>query len=155
MYMITCIGCNQPHHRKAFRKKGGGVHNMCPVCRRRELAKERRLLYRIKAAVETAKHKQMLIDIEKRKARLIHEFNAATTQNRARIKALSANPKPTKATVKWLERRIEVQALWENTLKQLLLEVEANPYTTKSLRVAMHQSTSGKSPESERTDTDC
>lgn len=131
-YMVACKLCGAEHHRREYRKRGGGVHKMCKACRAQASTERWRALTQIKEAKRQLKQQQL----ERAVHMLASEYNRATGQNRTKIKALSTNPKPTRATIKNLAVRQTLQSQWDAAYSELLEKLYAGePY--QSLRTYM------------------
>jgi len=132
-YTLPCKLCNEDRPRKEYRKRGGGVHKLCQACRK----KQADALYKLKAKMrynaqtlgERAREVKMVRTIDA----LNREFSAVTRMNRHRIKMLMLNPKPTKATMKYLHIRQLLQSQWQQGLDELIAKVHAGE-TVGSLR---------------------
>lgn len=125
MYTLACKGCNVEHHRREYRKHGGGVHKICPICRKKAYNDRARIRQQMKVNHESLEQRTF----EVRKLRTIEaitkEFNAATRINRNRIKTMLTSVKPTKATIKHLAKRQYLQAQWQQGLDELIARAHA------------------------------
>lgn len=120
-YIVACKLCGAEHHRREYKKRGGGVHKMCKACR----AQANTERWRAKAQIMNAKRALKQEQLERAVHMLTAEYNRATGQNRTKIKALSSNPKPTRATIKSLAVRQTLQVQWDAAYSELLEKLYA------------------------------
>lgn len=125
IYTLPCKQCKTEHPRKEYRKRGGGVHKLCLTCRKKEYNERARLRQRMRYNAQTLDQRAKEVRIVRTIDALQKEFSAVTRTNRHRIKAMLANPKPTKATVKGLALRQSLQSQWQKGLDELLAKVHA------------------------------
>lgn len=122
---LDCKQCKAVLDRKLFRKKGGGVHSLCPKCRKKKYndrarIKKRMVLRKEQYALAVAEEVKMI-----RAARLTHEYKDAIRNNSVRLKALHSNEKPTKATEKYLAVRTYLHEVWTDAYNELLVRIES------------------------------
>lgn len=126
MNYCTCAECKVEHHRSEYRKRGGGIYNICKRCRNKlacERNRHRRQVESIRHLTEEDLQSRYKVDTAKA---LMKEYRTATRQNRSRIKALEKSKKPTRATVTWLNKRRVVQQLWVDALNTLITQLHQN-----------------------------
>lgn len=119
-YLINCPLCGADHHRKFYRKRGGGVHVTCEFCRKREVAERARIRYRIKVAKHEYDKAQLSERIAYNAAKLMKEYNQTTYENRKRIKRMQSKERKTRATTRALAIRTSLQLQWQDGLNELL-----------------------------------
>lgn len=119
MYTLPCCECKQDHPRARYRKRGGGVHKICPDCRKKEYNERARLRQRMKVNKETLEQREAEVYKKRRIKALTVEYNRITAQNKARIRIMQANPKPTKATIRNLAWRLAEQERWHTGLQNM------------------------------------
>lgn len=134
MYTLICLQCKEPYPRADFRKRGGGVHKICPLCRKKEYNERAKLRQRIKANKETLEQRAAETYIKRRVEALTVEFNRVTRTNRTRIRILTKNEKPTKTTTRNLAFRQKQQERWASALSEMLKRVRAGERLDMSLR---------------------
>lgn len=134
MYTLNCLQCKQPHPRADYRKRGGGLHKLCPVCRKKEYNERAKLRQRIKANKETLEQRAAETYIKRRVEALTVEFNRVTRTNRTRIRILTKNEKPTKTTTRNLAFRQKQQERWALALSEMLKKIRAGERIDVSLR---------------------
>lgn len=132
-YKLPCKLCKEEFPRKDYRKRGGGVHKLCKACRQKSINQRAQLRRKIKYNAQTLEQRAAEVKLVRTIDRLTKEFTASTSMNRHRIKVLLANPKPTKATVKYLHIRQQLQSQWQQGLDELLAKAHAGE-TVGSLR---------------------
>ena len=126
MNFVACPECRNELHKSTYRKKGGGFHALCRVCRARQRTqtwRERQKLNEIRHLTEEDKQNKYKESTAKA---LIKEYKKVTRLNRNRIKALEENKKPTSATKMWLNKRRAVQQLWTDALNALITQLHQN-----------------------------
>lgn len=125
IYTLTCTRCRQGYPRAEFRKRGGGLHKLCPKCRKKEYAARSTTKKRMLLAKQEYDNHIRDEYVRKKTKTLQVEFNRVTRLNRTRIRILKANTKPTKATTKNLAYREKQQAIWQRVLDEMLTKVRA------------------------------